>query len=269
MTNVIYSLRKGRGPLLVSMPHIGTVIPGDIECDMTEIATRRDDTDWHLDVLYDFLDELDATVLTPVYSRYVVDLNRRPDGVSMYPGQSNTPVCPVDTFRCEPLYRPGRAPDANAVAKRIEMYWQPYHDALAAELRRIRSEHGVALLWDAHSVRSEVPRFFEGRLPDINLGTVDGSSCGEGLGERLLEVAGASDGYSAVLNGRFVGGYVTRAHGKPAAGVHAVQLELAQITYMQEAPPYAFDVARAASIRPVLKALLAAALDWTRARRSS
>lgn len=262
MTEPVYRLRKGRLPLLVSMPHVGTAIPADIESAMTDVARRRDDTDWHLEALYDWIDELGASVLVPSYSRYVIDLNRPPDGASMYPGRDNTPVCPIDTFDRAPLYASGREPDAAEVERRLQAYWHPYHDALAGELARLRQEHGVALLWDAHSVRSVVPRFFEGRLPDLNLGTVNGQSCGAGLGERLLAIAQADGRYSAVLNGRFVGGHVTRRHGRPEQGIHAVQLELSQITYMQESPPYPFDAARADGIRPVLKAMLDGVLRW-------
>jgi N-formylglutamate deformylase len=266
MTTPIYTLRKGRTPLLVSMPHVGTVIPPEIESRMTDVGRRRDDTDWHLERLYDWIDELGASVLVATHSRYVIDLNRPPDGVSMYPGQDNTPVCPLDTFDREPFYPAGGEPDAAEVERRLQAYWHPYHQALATELARIRDEHGTAVLWDAHSVRSVVPRFFPGRLPDINLGTVHGTSCGPGLGERMLAVAEADRQFTSVLNGRFVGGHVTRRHGNPARNIHAIQLELSQITYMEEKPPYSFDEARANRIRPVLKAMLDGALQWA-ARR--
>ncbi len=264
MTQPVYRLSRGRVPLVVSMPHVGTSIPSEIEGTMTQAGRRRDDTDWHLERLYDWLDSLGASLVVANCSRYVVDLNRPPDGASMYPGQDNTPVCPVDTFDREPLYVPGSEPDAAQVRHRLERYWWPYHDALSAELARVRDEHGVAVLWDAHSVRSVVPRFFVGRLPDLNLGTVHGTSCGAGLGERLLEVAQADGRHTSVLNGRFVGGHVSRRHGRPDAGIHAVQLELSQRTYMEEKPPYTFDAGLADQIRPVLKTMLDAALQWAR-----
>ena len=267
MSDSIFNLRKGRIPLVVSMPHIGLAIPSEIAQTMTAAAKPRDDTDWHLETLYDFLENLGASLLTPVYSRYVVDLNRPPGGPTMYPGQDNTPVCPVDTFDRVPLYAAGRAPDASEIERRIQTYWHPYHTALENELARVRQEHGVALLWDAHSVRSVVPRFFEGRLPDFNLGTVGGLSCGPGLGERLLDIANASGRYSSVLNGRFVGGFVTRSHGRPKSDIHAVQLELSQITYMDESPPYAFDNQRAQQLRPLLRLLLEDVLAWAKTDR--
>lgn len=258
----VFKLRRGNSPLVVSMPHVGTHIPAHIEAGMTPVAARRDDTDWHLEALYDFLDELDATVIIATHSRYVADLNRPISGPALYAGQDNTGVCSSDTFDRAPLYLEGRAPDAAEIERRVETYWRPYHAAVAAELARVRGASGVALLWDAHSVRSVVPRFFEGRLPDFNFGTVHGTSCGPGLGETLMAIAEADKRYSAVLNGRFVGGYVTRAHGQPGQGIHAVQLELSQITYMNETHPYAFDERRAAEMRPLLKALLKGALAW-------
>jgi N-formylglutamate deformylase len=263
MSQAIFSLHKGRSPLVVSMPHVGLAIPPDIAGVMTRAAEARDDTDWHLETLYDFLEDLGASVLVPVHSRYVVDLNRPADGRTLYPGQDNTPVCPVDTFDRVPLYQPGREPDEGETQRRLQTYWRPYHAALADELARVRDEHGTALLWDAHSVRSVVPRFFEGRLPDLNFGTVGGSSCGPGLGELMLDIARSHGQYSAVLNGRFVGGFVTRSHARPGDGIHAVQLELSQITYMDEAPPYAFDPVRADALRPLLRSLLQGALDWS------
>jgi N-formylglutamate deformylase len=264
MPDAPFRLRQGGVPLLVSMPHVGTTIPEDVADGMRPIAARLDDTDWHLETLHDFLDDIGASVLVPVASRYVVDLNRDPEGRSLYPGQDTTPLCPTDTFDRQPLYREGRAPDAAEIERRVAAWWRPYHAALASELARIRAAHGVALLWDAHSIRSVVPRFFEGVLPDLNLGTARGTACGPGLGECLIEVAQAHPPYTAVLDGRFVGGHITRAYGRPAEGVHAVQLELTQRTYMQEAPPWSFDPERAERIRPVLRALIETALAHVR-----
>lgn len=256
-----FRLARGTAPLLVSMPHVGTHVPPAIAARMQPIAHRLDDTDWHLETLYDFLGELGASVLVAHASRYVVDLNRDPSGRSLYPGQDTTPLCPVDTFAREPLYRAGEEPDDAEIASRVETWWRPYHAALAEELARIRAAHGVALLWDAHSIRSVVPRFFEGRLTDLNLGTARGASCKPGLGEAMLATARrAGDAYTAVLNGRFVGGHITRAYARPEANVHAVQLELVQATYMEEAPPWRFDPVRAAGVRPVLRALVETAL---------
>ncbi|AKJ67960.1 N-formylglutamate amidohydrolase [Pandoraea thiooxydans] len=262
MKTPTFSLRRGRVPMLVSMPHVGTVIPSALAADMTPVAARVDDTDWHLERLYDFLESLGVSILVPSHSRYVIDLNRPPDNVNLYPGQDTTGLCPIDTFDKEPLYAPGRAPDEAAIFQRVATYWQPYHTALQEELARIHAQHGRALLWDAHSIRSQVPRFFDGRLPDFNFGTAGGASCGPGLGERLRDIVATHGVYSTVLNDRFKGGYITRQYGRPAQHIHAVQLELSQITYMQETLPYGFDETRAAAVRPVLHALVEAMLAW-------
>jgi len=245
--------RAGRTPLLVSMPHTGTVVPEALFSRLTPAARALPDTDWHLERLYDFLDELGACVLVATHSRYVVDLNRPPDNANLYPGQDTTGVVPVDTFHREPLYLAGREPDEAEMQQRIEHYWKPYHARLGEELSRLKQEFGYALLWDAHSIFSVLPRFFEGRLHDLNLGTADGSSCAPGIGEALL---GTVKNYSAVLNGRFKGGYITRTYGRPANRVHAVQLELSEATYMEESPPYRFRDPLAARLRPQLRALI-------------
>ncbi|MCU0897141.1 MAG: N-formylglutamate deformylase [Burkholderiales bacterium] len=258
-----YRFRAGRAPLLVSIPHLGTHVPPEVASRLTPAALALPDTDWHLDRLYDFVDELGASVLMATHSRYVVDLNRAPDDASLYPGQDVTGLVPVDTFAREPLYAAG-LPDEAEVAARRERYWRPYHDRLAAELARLRERHGYALLWDAHSIASRVPRFFEGRLPDFNLGTGGGTAADPALAGALLAAATSAHGYSAVLDGRFKGGYITRRYGDPANRIHAIQLELAQETYMQEAPPYAFDDARAARLRPHLRGLVETLIAWGR-----
>jgi N-formylglutamate deformylase len=251
-----FTFRAGATPLLVSMPHVGTYLPPDLAARMTRDARILPDTDWHLERLYDFLDALGASVLVATHSRYVVDLNRPPDNASLYPGQDTTGLVPVDTFARAAVYRDGAVPDDAEVALRVERFWRPYHAQLGRELDRLRVAHGYALLWDAHSIASRVPRFFAGRLPDLNLGTAGGRSCAPGIIERVAEIAQRAAGYTAVLNGRFKGGYITRRYGQPNARVHAIQLELAEITYMDEAPPFAFDPARAARLRPVLRAML-------------
>jgi N-formylglutamate deformylase len=245
--------RPGRIPLLVSMPHTGTHIPVDIKTRLTPAALAMPDTDWHLEKLYDFLKELGASVLVATHSRYVVDLNRPPDNTNLYPGQDTTPLVPLDTFHKEPLYQPGAEPSESEIAERVASYWRPYHAKLAEELQRLHEKFDYALLWEAHSILSEVPRFFAGKLADLNLGTADGRSCAPGIGEALLAKI---SGYSAVLNGRFKGGYITRTYGDPANGVHAVQLELSAATYMSESPPYRLRKELAARVRPQLRALI-------------
>ena len=253
--------RPGTAPLLVSMPHVGTHIPVDLAADMTEAALAVPDTDWHVDRLYDFLPALGAAVLQATHSRYVIDLNRAPDGQSLYPGARNTELCPTSLFDDRPIYRqPDQAPDAAAIAERRALYWQSYHDRLAAELAAIKARHGYALLFDAHSIRSHVPRFFEGRLWDINLGTGDGIAASPAIAEAATAAAREAAGYTSILNGRFKGGYITRQYGRPAERIEALQLELSQIVYMEEEPPFHFRDDLAAQIRPSLRRILVALL---------
>lgn len=261
MTATSYIFREGRVPLLVGMPHVGPGIPDDIAATMTDHALTRADTDWHVDMLYDFLDELGASTIAATQSRYVIDLNRPPDGADLYPGRDSTELCPTSSFHHVPLYRQDQEPDAAEIARRIETYWRPYHAKLSTELARLKAEFGIALLWDAHSIRSTVPRLFDGVLPDFNLGTAGGASCGGGLAARVFAVAEALNEYSAVRDDRFKGGYVTRTYGRPDDGIHAIQLELSQRTYMDEAPPYRFRRDLAAEVRPVLRRMLEAMLN--------
>jgi N-formylglutamate deformylase len=262
----IYRFVQGSGPLLVSMPHVGTHLPEELAARMTPIARSVPDTDWHVDRLYDFLGTFGAATLAATHSRYVIDLNRPPDDTSLYPGANNTGLCPTSRFDEGPVYEAGSDPDAAEIGGRRAQYWQPYHDALVAALDTIHAEHGYALLFEAHSIRSAVPRFFEGRLPDINLGTAGGASADPELAAGLVEQAGESLDYSSVLNGRFKGGYITRRYGNPAAHIHAVQLELAQITYMNEDPPFDFDETKANRVRPVLQRIVETMRDWGRER---
>ena len=259
----VYRFAPGSTPLLVSMPHVGTHIPDALARRMTDGARAVPDTDWHVDRLYDFLGGLGAAVIQATHSRYVIDLNRPPDSAPLYPGAANTGLCPTEQFDGRPLYKAGEAPGDAEIDDRRQRYWRPYHDRLAAELQALRARHGVALLFEAHTIRSRVPRLFEGRLPDINLGTADGKSCASDLAALLIETAGEAEAYSSVLNGRFKGGYITRHYGRPADGVHAVQLELAQLTYMDEDPPYGFRDDLAATIRPVLNAIVRAMIGWS------
>lgn len=257
----IFTLERGQSPLLVSMPHSGESL-GPYAARMTEAAKKLADTDWHLPALYSFLKEMDVTILTATHSRYVIDLNRDPSGESLYPGQNVTELCPTTTFDEEEVYQAGEKPLPEECAARVERYWQPYHDAIANELERLKKQHGYALLWDAHSIASVVPRFFEGQLPDFNLGTNNGETCGAGLGEALLNVAQGFKGYSSVLNGRFKGGFITRNYGQPDNNIHAVQLELSQHTYMNEAHPYPYQKNKAVSVGACIKKLIETMQAW-------
>ena len=266
-TEVPFRFRQGTRPLLISMPHVGTHLPPALAARFTAEARHVPDTDWHLERLYDFAaEELGASVLVATHSRYVIDLNRPPDDQNLYPGQDTTGLCPVDTFDKTPLYATGDVPGEAEIADRREVIWQPYHRQLQAELDRLKAAHGTALLWDAHSIRSVLPRFFEGKLTDLNLGTADGASCDPVLAEQLLAIAQQATGYTAVLNGRFKGGYITRQYGKPAAGVHAVQLEMTQCSYMQEQLPFDYLPDIAAGVQPQVRRMLDAVLAFAERR---
>ena len=257
-----FTLYPGHAPLLVSLPHVGTVIPAALQPRLQPRALQVEDTDWHLERLFGFVRSLGASLLVPVHSRYVVDLNRPPENTPMYAGANNTGLCPATFFTGEPLYRPGQAPDDAEVAQRVATCWQPYHQALQAELARLKALHGHVVLFDGHSIKSELPWLFEGRLWDLNLGTASGASCDPALEQALAAVLAGQSDYSQIVNGRFKGGHITRQYGRPADGVHAVQLEMCWRCYMQEAPPYPFDEARAAAVSPLLQRLVQAMLDW-------
>jgi N-formylglutamate deformylase len=258
-----FRFRQGTRPLLISMPHVGTHLPPALAARLTDEARHVPDTDWHLERLYDFAAEaLGASVLAATHSRYVIDLNRPPDDRNLYPGQDTTGLCPVDTFDKTPLYAAGDLPGEAEIAARRDAIWHPYHQKLQVELDRLKAAHGTVALWDAHSIRSVLPRFFEGRLTDLNLGTANGASCDPALAQQLLRIAAAATGYTAVLNGRFQGGHITRQYGNPTQGVHAVQLEMTQCSYMQEALPFDYLPEVAAGVQPHVRRMLEAALAF-------
>lgn len=261
----MFTLEPGDAPLLLSLPHDGSHIPDDLRQRMVPNARTAPDTDWHVARLYAFAKELGVSILRPHHSRYVVDLNRPPNDVSLYPGQNTTGLCPDVQFSGEPVYLDGETPDAAEIESRRDHFWRPYHAALVGELQRQRARFPRVVLWDGHSIRGELPFLFEGRLPDLNLGTASGASCSPILQARLAEVLQSATDYSHVVNGRFKGGYITRHYGQPDNGVHAVQLELAQSIYMDEASTdYRPERAERLQQR-VLQPLLHAALAWARA----
>lgn len=260
-----FRFKAGTAPMLLSMPHVGTDIPDEVADALAPCARVLADTDWHLVQLYDFADALGLSVLSARWSRYVVDLNRPPEDSNLYPGMDTTGLCPVDTFGRESLYLPGRAPDQDEVQRRLQRYWRPYHEQLRAELDRLLALHGRVLLWDAHSIASVVPRFFEGRLPDLNFGTAEGKSCAPGLQAAVVDTANADGRFTVAVNGRFKGGYITRHYGQPHHKVHAIQLEMCQCLYMDETPPFAYRPDLASSIQPLLAQMSRAALEWVRA----
>lgn len=246
----VCKVTTGSVPLLISMPHNGEMIAEEIKHTMTEQGLNVPDTDWCIDVLYDFAHEMGIYTIEPSYNRIVIDLNRDPKGVNLYPGAQSTELCPTSCFDFADIYLPDQQPDETEVARRIETYWQPYHDQLANTLQQMRDQYGVAVLLDAHSIRSQVARFFEGQLPDFNFGTADGASCSAAFDTHLAQFD--CQPYSQVTNGRFKGGFITRAYGQPKQNIHAVQLELSQRTYM-DASEMQYDEKNAAQVKMVLR----------------
>lgn len=255
--SALYRYHQGTSPLLINIPHGGTEVPDQIAQRFTSKARALPDTDWHVPVLYAFARVLGASILEARLSRYVVDLNRPPDDDSLYPGQMTTGLCPDTLFDGTPLYQTGESLPEAEIETRRQRYWQPYHDQLSTVLERIRDKFGYALLYDAHSIASRVPRLFSGRLPALNLGTADGRSCTPAC-ERALAAVLAASSYTNVVNGRFVGGYITRHYGRPRDNVHAVQMEITQESYMDEIEGFPYIDAKAGRLQPVLESLLRA-----------
>jgi formiminoglutamase len=247
----------GPSPVILAFPHVGTAVPDDVMARLNERGRVLSDTDWHVERLYDGLLPGVTTVTARVH-RYVVDLNRDPAGGSLYPGQNTTGLVPLTDFDGAPIWRAGAEPTAADVAERVAAVHAPYHAALAAEVERVRAVHGIAVVYDCHSIRSRIPFLFEGVLPDLNIGTDGGRTCDPSIEAAAVAGAIRAPGYQSVLNGRFRGGWTTRHYGRPHEGVHAIQMELAQSTHLSsETPPFAYDTARADRLRPVLADILA------------
>jgi formiminoglutamase len=255
-------LRQGRGPLVLGMPHLGTAIPPEVSVALNDLGRSVPDTDWWLDRLYaPIAGRFDATVLAAVQSRYVIDVNRDPSGASLYPGQTTTGLVPATTFDGTPIWR--EAPDAAEIARRREAHFLPYHAALAGVLQAARIRCGHAVLWDCHSIRGTIPHLFEGALPVLNLGTNAGAACSPRVREAALARLAAVP-FTHVADGRFKGGWITRHYGQPARGIEALQMEIAQHAYMDEAPPWTFRPERAARLADTLADIIAAVLDAAR-----
>jgi len=249
---------RGDGPLVLGVPHAGTFVPDDIRARLNDAGRKLADTDWHVDRLYAGL--LPGTTMVKAsFHRYVIDANRDPEGVSLYPGQNTTTLCPTTDFDGRPIYLAGEEPETDEIEARRRAWHAPYHAALAAELERIRDRHGIAILYDCHSIRSVIPFLFESTLPDFNTGTNNGMTCAPEIEAAVADGAKAADGYTSVLNGRFKGGWTTRHYGRPADGLHAIQMELAQKTHLStEDTPFAYDEAKASRLRTHLKNILSA-----------
>lgn len=257
----LYDYTPGAGPLLISFPHSGTYVPPAILTRLRPNVRDLPDTDWFVPELYAWAADLGAATIRATHSRYVVDLNRPPDGAPLYPGQRETTVCPLETFDGEHLYAAGDEPTSAEVSTRLATYWRPYHERLAVLTRELAARHGYCVLWDAHSIRAEVPGLFAGVLPDLNLGTADGRSCSPARAAALAAALAAQSRFTQVVNGRFKGGYITRHYGEPARGVDAVQLEIAQSAYLDEARVPRFERERAAPLSTLLRQLVGVALS--------
>lgn len=248
-------IRRGKSPVILAFPHVGTHVPDDVAARLNEEGLRLRDTDWHVDRLYDGLLP-DATMVRATFHRYVIDANRDPAGTSLYPGQNTTGLVPLTDFDNNPIWRPGAEPDEAETARRLAAFHAPYHAALAGEIARVKAEHGVAILYDCHSIRSVCPFLFDGVLPDLNVGTDGGKTCAPAIEAAAAEVCAAS-GHTHVVNGRFRGGWTTRHYGRPAENVHAIQMELAQRTHLAtEAQPFLYDDTKATALRRVLSQIL-------------
>ncbi len=248
-------ITRGSGAVVLGMPHVGTTVPDDIFARLNEIGRGLSDTDWHIDRLYASLLP-SASIVKATTHRYVIDVNRDPDGVSLYPGQNTTSLCPMTDFDGQPLWRPGQEPEPADIEERRQTYHRPYHAALAEILEETRARHGVAILYDCHSIRSNIPFLFDGLLPSFNVGTNSGNSCALPVAKTIERVCRDAEHFDTAIDGRFKGGWTTRHYGNPSAGVHAIQMELAQRTYMEERAPWSYRADRADRVRPYLAQML-------------
>jgi len=253
----VAEVHQGASPVIIAFPHTGTTVPAEIWARLNDNGRILADTDWHIHDLYAGLLP-DATTVRAVHHRYVIDVNRDPSGVSLYPGQNTTGLIPASDFDNLPIWREGEGPTEADIASRLAAFHKPYHDALSAEIARIKAIHGVAIVYDCHSIRSHIPFLFDGILPDFNIGTDMGKTCAPAIEKAAVEITANASGYTSILNGRFTGGWTTRHYGRPQTGVHAIQMELAQSAYLQsETPPFAYDQAKASALRAHLQAILA------------
>ncbi|MEM9579654.1 MAG: N-formylglutamate deformylase [Pseudomonadota bacterium] len=255
-------VNQGDSPVILGLPHTGTELPEGARDALNPCGLALADTDWHIHTLYEDLIPGATTVRTRMH-RYVIDVNRDPSGVSLYPGQNTTTLCPLTDFDGTPIYKDGQEPDAEEVEARRLAYHAPYHAALAEEIARIKAQHGFAILYDCHSIRSRIPFLFEGVLPDFNIGTNEGTTCAPDIEASVVSICAEAEGYTSVLNGRFKGGWTTRHYGDPQSGVHAIQMELAQQAYLaNEAAPWDMDPRRADRLRQHLTQILSSLSNW-------
>ena len=252
----VFEARQGTSPVILAFPHTGTEVPAEIMARLNDTGQNLTDTDWHIHQLYDGLLD-NATTVRATFHRYVIDANRDPDGSSLYPGQNTTGLVPETDFDGQPIWKEGEGPTKADIAERLATFHAPYHAALLAEIERVKAIHGIAILYDCHSIRAHIPFLFEGKLPDFNIGTDMGKTCDAAIEQAAVEIAAASHGYTSILNGRFKGGWTTRHYGRPESGVHAIQMELGQGTHLAtEALPFAYDQGKAERLRVPLKDIL-------------
>jgi len=252
-------IQRGDSPIVLGLPHTGTFVPDEVMTDLNARGRGLDDTDWHIHTLYDGL-LAGATTVRAMFHRYVVDANRDPTGVSLYPGQNTTGLVPLTDFDGQDIWT--NPPDQAAIEARRLDWHAPYHAALQAELERVRALHGIAILYDCHSIRANIPFLFEGTLPDFNIGTNVGTTCAPEIEAATQEICANAGGYTSITNGRFKGGWTTRHYGRPSEGLHAIQMELAQSAYLtDEASPWSYDTDKAARLRPHLKTILTTLAD--------
>lgn len=252
----VVQVEQGTSPLILAFPHTGTQIPAAIAARLNANGRVLADTDWHLDRLYDGLLP-GASAVRAKFHRYVIDANRDPSGQSLYPGQNTTGLAPSTDFDGAAIWHKGQEPTGADIAERLMHFHAPYHAALSAEIGRVKAVHGIAVLYDCHSIRSRIPFLFEGILPDFNIGTDGGRTCDPALQAGVVAQTAAALGYSSVVNGRFKGGWTTRHYGQPATGVHAIQMELAQSTHLvAQAAPFVYDADKAAALRRHLQIIL-------------
>jgi N-formylglutamate deformylase len=250
-----FIVEEGSGPIILGMPHVGTNIPDSIKLRLNETGRAIADTDWWIDKLYDGLLN-EASVVKATFSRYVIDANRAPSGESLYPGQNTTGVCPATTFDDVPIYVGGQEPDDDEVTERAATFHAPYHAALAEQIERVKAKHGIAILYDCHSIRSHISYLFDGQLPVFNIGSNEGCTCASVIEQAVVAVCASAAPFDYALNERFKGGWTTRRYGQPKNNVHAIQMELGQRAYMDEQPPWAYREDRAATIRSHLRDIL-------------
>ncbi len=251
-----------RVPLLLSIPHCGTMIPQDLRDQYKpDFIHKPDDTDWFVDQLYDFAPSLGITTISAVYSRWVIDLNRDPENKPLYSdGRIITSLCPSTNFLGEALYLDERPSVHEAeTQRRLQLYYWPYHEKLDALLDDLKSEFGKVLLWECHSIRQRVPTISSEKLPDLILGDVDGESASPAIIETAYNCLKESS-YSLSHNFPFKGGYITRKYGLPLKNQQAIQLEMTKINYMDDTET-SFHPNKAEQMKALLKTTLGLLID--------